>query len=66
MDDKGKTKSTLGNDQKLDREKNDVTGVKTSDQLLEERGKTKDTDTARPNPGPARQSPGTQGQQHKP
>jgi hypothetical protein len=35
MDDKGKDKSNLGNDQKLDREKNPVTGVKTTDQILE-------------------------------
>jgi hypothetical protein len=30
---KGKDKSDLGNDSELDREKNNVTGVKTSDQL---------------------------------
>jgi hypothetical protein len=37
MDDKGKDKSNLGNDQKLNREKNPVTGVKTIDQILEDK-----------------------------
>jgi hypothetical protein len=37
MDDKGKDKSNLGNDQKLNKEKNPVTGVKTTDQILEDK-----------------------------
>jgi hypothetical protein len=35
MDRAGKQKSSLGNDSKLNREKNKVTGVKTSDQQPE-------------------------------
>jgi hypothetical protein len=35
MDANKKQKSALGNDKKLDREKNKVTGVKTSDQRKE-------------------------------
>jgi hypothetical protein len=35
MDRQGKEKSSLGNDSKLNREKNKVTGVKTIDQISE-------------------------------
>jgi hypothetical protein len=38
MDRDGNQKSNLGNDSKLDREKNKVTGVKTTDRLHERRG----------------------------
>jgi hypothetical protein len=36
MDTTGKDKSDLGNDKKLNREPNNATGVKTSDQPLED------------------------------
>jgi hypothetical protein len=41
MDRDGNQKSNLGNDSKLDREKNKVTGVKTTDQLHERSGSDK-------------------------
>ena len=53
MDDKGKDKSNLGNDQKLNREKNPVTGVKTTDQILEDKKSNDATkkDNSRPEQG---------------
>jgi hypothetical protein len=47
MDRDNKQKSSPGNDSKLNREKNKVTGVRTSDQLPERKHSDEETDNNR-------------------